>query len=101
MNGGTKLKACLIMLIFLLGMACTAASAKTIYVDDDGPSDFNTIQAAMDDSNDGDTIIVQPGLYLEVVRFNGKNVTVRSTNPGDFDMVASTIISLRQSSSMV
>jgi parallel beta-helix repeat protein len=82
MNEETNLKACVLMLIFLLGMACTAASARTIYVDDDGPADFNTIQAAIDDSNDGDTIIVSDGTYTgngnRDIDFLGKAVTLRS-----------------------
>ena len=92
MNEGTNLKACVLMSIFLLGMACVTAAGRTIYVDDDGPADFNNIQAAIDDSNDGDTIIVQPGLYMEHIRFYGKNITVINTKPGDFNIVASTII---------
>jgi hypothetical protein len=68
------------------------AQPRIIYVDDDGTADFNNIQAAIDDANDGDTIIVRPGLYPEYVNFLGKNITLRSTNPGDFDVVALTII---------
>jgi len=68
------------------------AQPRIIYVDDDGPADFNTIQAAIDDSNDGDNIVVKPGLYAECVRFHGKNVALTSTNPGDSNVVASTII---------
>jgi len=88
----TKLKACLLLSIFFLGMSYTAAAGRTIYVDNDGPADFNTIQAAIDDSNNGDTIIVKPGLYMEHIRFYGKNITVTSTKPTDFNIVASTII---------
>jgi beta propeller repeat protein len=65
---------------------------RSIYVDDDGIADFNNIQAAINDSNDGDSIIVQPGLYRECVRFHGKNIIVRSTNPGDFNVVGATVI---------
>ncbi|MBW8039777.1 MAG: hypothetical protein FVQ85_07235 [Planctomycetes bacterium] len=92
MSGKINLKRWLAAFTFLLATWCTAASARTIYVDDDGPADFNTIQAAIDDSNDGDTIIVQPGLYQELVGFRGKNITLTSTNPGDFDVVAATIV---------
>jgi parallel beta-helix repeat protein len=63
MNGLIKSKACLIISIFLLGMACSSAAGRTIYVDDDGPADFNNIQAAIDDANEGDTIIVADGVY--------------------------------------
>ena len=66
--------------------------AMIYYVDDDGPADFNNIQEAINDSNDGDTIIVQPGLYRENVKFLGKNIILTSTNPSDPNVVAATII---------
>ncbi|HCO95571.1 MAG TPA: hypothetical protein DIU00_16750 [Phycisphaerales bacterium] len=51
-----------------------------IYVDDDGPADFNNIQAAIDTANDGDTVLVAPGEYLitEPITFKVKAITVRS-----------------------
>ena len=55
---------------------------KTIYVDDNGPADFNNIQAAMDDSNDGDIVLVAPGTYTgegnRDIDFMGKAITVKS-----------------------
>ncbi|MFC2013102.1 NosD domain-containing protein [Chloroflexota bacterium] len=39
--------------------------AATITVDDDGPADFSTIQAAIDAAADGDTISIMPGTYQE------------------------------------
>jgi len=69
MNGETKLKACLIISLFLLGIACSAAAGRTIYVDNYGTVDFNKIQAAINDANNGDTIIVKSGLYTEHIRF--------------------------------
>lgn len=62
MSVGTNLKSGVIILVFVVGMVSIAAG-RTIYVDDDGPADFNTIQAAIDDSNDGDTVIVADGIY--------------------------------------
>jgi len=47
----------------LLAIPC---QARVITVDDDGPADFNNIQAAIDDANDGDVIEVQPGTYTGV-----------------------------------
>ncbi len=91
MNGGRNLKAWLFTSIFLLGMA-GLAQARTITVGPGPGYDFNSIQPAIDDSNDGDTIIVQPGLYQELVEYHGKNITLTSTNPGDFNVVAATII---------
>jgi len=92
MAGGTNLKTWVVMSFFVVGMVSVAAG-RTIYVDNVGSADFSNIQAAIDDSNDGDTIIVQPGLYIEFVKFGGKNITLTSTNPSDFNVVASTIIS--------
>jgi hypothetical protein len=69
-----------------------AASAKTITVDDDRLADFNNIQAAIDDANDGDTVVVGEGTYLENVRFDDKNITLTSTDPNDPAVVAATII---------
>ncbi|MHC4071304.1 MAG: right-handed parallel beta-helix repeat-containing protein [Planctomycetota bacterium] len=84
MNEGTNLKACVLISIFLLGMACATAAGRTIYVDDDGPADFNTIQAAIDDSNDGDTVVVADGTYTgpgnRDIDFKGKAITVLSAN---------------------
>jgi hypothetical protein len=77
----------------LFAVPCTA---KIIIVDDDGPADFNNIQAAIDDSNDGDFIYVFPGTYTGLgnydIDFLGKAVTVQSVIPTDPYIVAETII---------
>jgi parallel beta-helix repeat protein len=73
-----------------------AVAADTWTVDDDGKADFDNIQAAVDAASDGDEIIVMPGTYTsttdEVVNMLGKAVTLRSSDPSDPDVVASTII---------
>jgi len=70
-----------IAVVFAAGWAC---QGRTITVDDDGPADFSTIQAAIDDSNDGDTVLVADGSYTGVgnrdIDFHGKAITVRSEN---------------------
>jgi outer membrane protein assembly factor BamB len=53
---------------------------------------FATIQDAIDAATDDYTIIVLPGSYVEHISFDGKAVTVRSSEPGDWDVVTSTII---------
>ena len=40
------------------------------------PEDFPTIQAAIDYSIDGDSILVSAGIYYENINFNGKNISV-------------------------
>ncbi|HIJ53137.1 MAG TPA: hypothetical protein HPP66_08295 [Planctomycetes bacterium] len=48
MTKRTNLSGCSIIAVFLLGMV-SIAGGRTIYVDDDGPADFNTIKAKQDD----------------------------------------------------
>ena len=80
-------------MIFLLLLTVTAiATAKTIYVDDDNPADFNNIQAAINNTNDGDTIIVAEGIYYENINFKGRNIALRSTDPNNPDIATATII---------
>jgi len=58
----------------------TAATAETWTVDDDGPADFDNIQAAVDVSVSGDVISVSPGVYTgsgsEVVLVEGKVIDI-------------------------
>lgn len=85
----------LISVCILLLWACPAP-ARTITVDDDAPADFNTIQAAIDDANDGDTVEIRPGTYAAEgnrdLDFLGKAITVRSMDPNDSAVVAATVI---------
>ncbi len=81
-------KIAIVLFVVLVGLA----QARTITVGPGPGYDFNSIQPAIDDSNDGDTIIVQPGLYQELVEYHGKNITLTSTDPSDFNVVAATII---------
>ena len=75
-------------------MLLANASAKIITVDDDGPADFDTIQAAIDNVNtiDGDEIAVSEGTYYETINPNGKAITLRSTNPLDPNTILNTVI---------
>jgi len=56
--------------------------ANLITVDDDGPADFNSIQAAIDYATDGDVVEVRPGVYSENINFRGKSITVRAATFG-------------------
>jgi hypothetical protein len=58
------------------------------------PNDYETIQSAIDAAEDGDTVLVFPGVYQENINYSGKNITVTSlfsiTENGDY--IDSTII---------
>jgi hypothetical protein len=81
MKRNERLNVALVVVMFALALS-VPGQARTIYVDDDAPADFNTIQAAIDDANSGDTVIIQPGTYTgpgnRDVDFCGKAITVRS-----------------------
>jgi len=65
----------------------------TLYVSD---ANAQNIQEAIDAAEDGDTVIIDPGVYMgdgnRDLDFKGKAITVRSIDPNDPDVVASTII---------
>jgi len=60
------------------------------------PDEYATIQAAVNACKDFDTVIVAPGRYSgsgnRNITFNGKSITVRSIDPGDPQIVNSTVI---------
>ena len=62
---------------------------------------FATIQKGIDTAQNGDTVMVYPGLYVGlwsdlwytgVIYFNGKNITVTSIDPTNPDIVKNTIV---------
>ncbi|MBL7153355.1 MAG: right-handed parallel beta-helix repeat-containing protein [Phycisphaerae bacterium] len=86
-------KAALFLIVVLAPALC---GARIITVDDNTPADFNNIQAAIDDANDGDTVEIQPGTYTgpgnRDIDFLGKRITVCSIDPNDPNTVSQTII---------
>ncbi len=83
-----------LILVFIFMLLVVPCHAKIISVDDDGPADFNNIQAAIDFAEDDDTIVVKPGTYNENILFNGKAVTVTGKDPDNLSLVQSTVITV-------
>ena len=76
MSGRRVLKTLLKNAVFLVVQGASAISyEKTVYVDDNGFEDFYDIQAAIEDSNNGDTVAVKDGTYTgdenRDINFNG------------------------------
>ncbi len=60
---------CLIILILSINLSATIINI---------PADHPTIQAGIDAAVDADTVLVQPGTYIENINYSGKNVVVAS-----------------------
>jgi predicted outer membrane repeat protein len=60
------------------------------------PEEYATIQSAVDASESSDTVIVATGTYSgsgnRNINFNGKSITVRSTDPTDPQIINNTVI---------
>jgi len=55
---------------------------------------YSNIQLAVNNANDGDEIVVNPGVYHENISFIDKNLTLRSKDPNDPNVVAATVINI-------
>jgi parallel beta-helix repeat protein/predicted outer membrane repeat protein len=65
------------ILVLVLSIALPVAGiAATIHV----PADHSSIQQAIDATGPGDTVLVGPGTYWENISFNGKAITVTSSD---------------------
>jgi len=86
---------------FLAVLACltvssVSAQAGVLQVSYVGATGFKTIQAAVDVATDGDTVIINPGVYRGPdncdIDLGSKKITIQSTNPSDVNVVDATII---------
>lgn len=69
-------------LIFIFFYACNDNGTNPVYTNSTGimvPSDYPTIQEAIDAAKQNDSIFVSPGRYIENINFKGKSIKVRST----------------------
>jgi len=58
----------------------------------DTGTEYMSVQEAIDDANDGEELVVHPATYYETINFGGKAITLRSTDPNDWYVVAATVI---------
>jgi hypothetical protein len=79
-----------ILKIAIVAVFCLTATATIINI----PDDYNTIQEGVDVSTNGDTVLVQPGTYVENINFNGHNIVLGSLflTTGDTSYISQTII---------
>ena len=89
----------LILIVSQLILMFTVANATIIHI----PGDYSTIQTGINTASDGDTVLVQPGTYVENINYNGKNITVGSLflTTQDTSYISQTIIDGNQNSSVV
>lgn len=87
----------LIMIILIVVSSSSYAAIINI------PEDYPTIEQGIDASTDGDTVLVQPGTYVENINFNGHNIVLGSLflTTGEKAYVCQTVIDGDSSGSVV
>jgi len=68
----------LFLIIVVIPTVLSDESAKTIYVNDDGTVAFISIQDAIDNASDGDTIFVYNGTYYEHITIDKPKISQSS-----------------------
>jgi hypothetical protein len=88
----------LVLSVILPAIPVVRATPPILVVDDDGVgcdglvAAYISIQAAINDANDGDVIIVCPGTYFEQITISKNRLTVRSFDGSAVDGTPDTII---------
>lgn len=67
---------CLVGCLIVISVITPCSNAQSVI---NVPADQATIQAAINVANNGDTVLVAPGKYVENINFNGKAITVTSS----------------------
>lgn len=86
------------LIVFTLLMSITL-TATIINI----PTDYATIQSAINSAQDADTLLVQSGTYVENINYNGKNITIASLflTTQDSVYISETIIDGNEAGSVV
>jgi len=89
----------IILLFVIITFCCSFLNATIINI----PADQSTIQAGINAAVNVDTVLVQPGTYVENINYNGKNITVASLflTTQDTSYISQTIIDGSQNGSVV
>jgi nitrous oxidase accessory protein len=74
---GKLVQVILIIFFFILGAAASQAEAAIITVNNNGSGNYTSIQEAVNSAQNGDTILVSPGVYRENIKVN-KELTILS-----------------------
>ncbi len=77
---GETFQVILIVFLFMLGTAVTLAEAAVITVNNSGGGNYTLIQEAVNNAQNGDTILVSPGIYRENIKVD-KELTILSYPP--------------------
>lgn len=79
------------------------SAAQTITVKQDSTGDFTTIQAAVDSAQNGDTVLVWPGTYVENIHIINKSIFLGSLTltTGDLAYINQTVIDGNDSGSCI
>jgi len=89
-----KIKFILLLILLFLKLSATIINI---------PADHPTIQEGINASVNADTVLVQPGTYIENINYNGKNITLASSflTMQDTSYISQTIIDGNQNGSVV
>jgi parallel beta-helix repeat protein len=74
---GKQVQVILIVFLFMLGTVVTQAGASVITVNNSGGGNYTSIQEAVNNAQNGDRILVSPGIYRENIKVN-KELTILS-----------------------
>jgi parallel beta-helix repeat protein len=77
---GKSIQSICIVLLLVLGVTATQAGAAVFTVGNSGEGNYTSIQEAVNNAQNGDTILVSPGAYRENVNVNKELAIISSTD---------------------
>ncbi len=77
---GNSIQGICIVFLLVLGATATQASAAVLTVGTSGEGNYTSIQEAVNNAQNGDTIVVSPGIYIENVNVNKEIAIISKTD---------------------